>query len=131
VMLNDLVFERDNVRLNPQFRDYPRTADDRHLQMNRELSFAYWEVSVNDNAKEAPVHLESVGGVCRARLSEVYRQKYTRCIILLRKLTSPVTYTAPGGAQGDMGNLEHLLAKLEMWSRRPRVLEMFRVVNSG
>ena len=69
-------------------------------------------MSVNENAKEALVHLESVGEVCRARLSEVYLRKYTRCIILLRKLTAPVTYTAPAGAQGDMANLEHLLAKL-------------------
>ena len=112
VMLNDLAFEGENVRLKPEFRDYPRTADARHLEMNRELSFAYWEVAVNANAKEALVHLESVGEVCGARLSGVYLRKYTRCIILLRKLTAPVTYTAPAGAQGDMANLEHLLAKL-------------------
>jgi hypothetical protein len=113
--LNVLAFQHNYARLNEQFRDYPATGDVNFMRMNRELSFAYWEWSVSRNANAALLHLESVGDICRERLSDEYRAKYARCRLLLRRLTSttPTTpSTAPADARGDMDNLEHLLAKL-------------------
>jgi hypothetical protein len=110
--LNDLAFQHNYTRLKEQFRDYPATGDVNFMRMNRELSFAYWELSVNRNANAALLHLESVEDVCRERLSDDYRAKYARCRVLLRQLTSTRPSTAPAGARGDMDNLEHLLAKL-------------------
>jgi hypothetical protein len=110
--LNDLAFQHNYTRLKKQFRDYPATGDVNFMRMNKELSFAYWELSVNRNANAALLHLESVGDVCRERLSDGYRAKYARCKVLLRGLTSTRPSTAPADARGDMDNLEHLLAKL-------------------
>jgi len=111
-LLNDLAFFGDHARLKPQFRNYSITGDNSHLIMNRELSFAYWEVSSHHNYRAALLHLTRVRVVCRERLSVDYWGKYARCIVLLRRLTSPRPSKAPAGAQGDIDNLGHLLDKL-------------------
>ncbi len=74
--LNDLAFQHNNVRLKAEFREYPATGHDEYLRMNRELSFAYWELSVNKNAGAALSHLDNVQAICEERLSPEYLRRY-------------------------------------------------------
>ena len=52
--------------------------------MNRELSFAYWELSTNKNAGAALAHLDNVEAICEERLSPDYLGKYNRSRMQLR-----------------------------------------------
>ena len=74
--LNDLAFQHNYVRLKAEFREYPATGHDEYLRMNRELSFAYWELSVNKNAGAALSHLDNVEAICEERLSPEYLRRY-------------------------------------------------------
>ena len=75
-ILNDLAFQHNYLRLKAEFREYPSTGHDEYLRMNRELSFAYWELSVNKNARAALAHLDNVEAICEERLSPNYLYMY-------------------------------------------------------
>jgi len=46
--LHDLAYDDNDLRLQAQFRRYPKTADKEFLKMNNELSFAYLELYHGD-----------------------------------------------------------------------------------
>jgi hypothetical protein len=115
--LHALAYDDNDLRLQARFRSYPRTGDNDFLRMNNELSFAYLELFHGD-VNEALAHLESVRDICTERLSDVYRQKRARCVVLLRRLTRDRTSTAPVLHDEDL-NVRMLLTELKTLSGSP------------
>ncbi len=107
--LHALAYDDNVLRLQARFRSYPSTGDNAFLRMNNELSFAYLELSHGD-AQAALAHLESVRDICSQRLSDDYRQKRARCVVLLRGLTD--TRAAPVLHDEDL-NVRMLLTELK------------------
>ena len=92
--LHALAYDDNDLRLQARFRTYPKTGDNDFVRMNNELSFAYLGL-LHGDANAALAHLESVRDICRERLSDDYRRKRARCVVLLRRLTGDRTSTAP------------------------------------
>ena len=82
--LNDLAFADNQFRLKAEFRSYWSTEHTEYLRLNRELSFAYWELVTFKNAGAAVVHLVNVKAICEERLSREYLDKYNQSLLILQ-----------------------------------------------
>jgi hypothetical protein len=88
-LLNDLAFQRNDLRLKAEFREYPATGQAEYTTMNRELSCAYWEWRTNKDASAALTHLANVKQICEERLSPEYLNEYNSSVAQLRLHISP------------------------------------------